>query len=115
MGEAPQHDGRMLLEDRVAQAFWLREPGCGEIRIVELPEPGPGDVVVRTVRSAISRATETLVFRGAVPPDQRARMRAPFQEGDFPGPVKYGYLNVGAAEEGPAELRGRPASCSSRP
>ena len=22
-------------------------------------------------------------------------MRAPFQEGDFPGPVKYGYLNVG--------------------
>src|SRR5690349_16421286 len=101
----------MLLEDRVAQAFWLREPGCGEIRRVELPEPGPGDVVVRTVRSAISRGTETLVFRGAVPPDQRARMRAPFQEGDFPGPVKFGYLNVGAVEEGPAELRGRTVFC----
>jgi NADPH:quinone reductase-like Zn-dependent oxidoreductase len=111
MGEAPQHDGRTLLEDRVAQAFWLREPGCGEIRMAELPEPGPGDVVVRTVRSAISRGTETLVFRGAVPSDQRARMRAPFQEGDFPGPVKYGYLNVGAVEEGPAELRGRTVFC----
>ena len=92
---------------QVAQAFWLREPGCGEIRPVGLPEPGPGDVVVRTVRSGISRGTETLVFRGAVPADQRTRMRAPFQEGDFPGPVKYGYLNVGAVEEGPAELRGR--------
>jgi threonine dehydrogenase-like Zn-dependent dehydrogenase len=38
-------------------------------------------------------------------------MRAPFQEGDFPGPVKYGYLNVGAVEEGPAELRGRTVFC----
>jgi threonine dehydrogenase-like Zn-dependent dehydrogenase len=101
----------VTLADRVAEAFWLREPGCGEIRPVELPEPGPGDVVVRTARSGISRGTETLVFRGAVPLDQRGEMRAPFQEGDFPGPVKYGYLNVGAVEEGPAELRGRTVFC----
>jgi threonine dehydrogenase-like Zn-dependent dehydrogenase len=94
-----------------AEAFWLREPGYGEIRPVGLPEPGPGDVVVRTLRSGISRGTEALVFRGAVPRDQRTRMRAPFQEGDFPGPVKYGYLNVGAVEEGPAELRGRTVFC----
>src|SRR5215467_10533190 len=111
MGEAREHDGRVALEDRVAEAFWLREPGLGEIRPVGLPEPGPGDVVVRTVRSGISRGTETLVFRGGVPPDQCARMRAPFQEGDLPGPVKYGYLNVGAVEEGPAELRGRTVFC----
>jgi threonine dehydrogenase-like Zn-dependent dehydrogenase len=111
MTEARQYDRRVALEDRVAQAFWLREPGCGEIRPVELPEPGPGDVVVRTVRSGISRGSETLVFRGAVPLDQRARMRAPFQEGDFPAPVKYGYLNVGAVEEGPAKLRGQMVFC----
>jgi threonine dehydrogenase-like Zn-dependent dehydrogenase len=66
---------------------------------------------VRTLRTGVSRGTETLVFRGGVPPDQRARMRAPFQEGDFPGPVKFGYLNVGAVEEGPAELRGRTVFC----
>src|SRR5690348_5112128 len=111
MREARQHDGREGLEHRVAQAFWLREPGRGEICPVGLPEPGPGDVVVRTVRSGISRGTETLVFRGGVPLDLRARMRAPFQDGDFPGPVKYGYLNVGAVEEGPAELRGRTVFC----
>ena len=98
-----------MLDD--AHAFWLRAPGHGEIRPVGLPDPGPGDVLVRTVRSGISRGTETLVFRGAVPPDQRAKMRAPFQEGDFPGPVKYGYLNVGAVEAGPAELRGRTVFC----
>jgi 2-desacetyl-2-hydroxyethyl bacteriochlorophyllide A dehydrogenase len=96
---------------RIAHAFWLRAPGRGEIRRVGLPEPGPADVVVRTVRSGISRGTETLVFRGRVPPEQHARMRAPFQEGDFPAPVKYGYLNVGAVEEGPAELRGRTVFC----
>jgi threonine dehydrogenase-like Zn-dependent dehydrogenase len=99
------------LDNRRARAFWLRAPGSGEIRPVGLPDPGPDDVVVRTVRSAISRGTETLVFRGAVPPDQHTEMRAPFQEGDFPGPLKYGYLNVGAVEEGPAELRGRTVFC----
>jgi threonine dehydrogenase-like Zn-dependent dehydrogenase len=92
-------------------AFWLRAPGSGEIRPVTLPVPGQGDVLVRTLRSGVSRGTETLVFRGAVPPGQYAAMRAPFQEGDFPGPVKYGYLNVGAVEEGPPELCGRTVFC----
>jgi threonine dehydrogenase-like Zn-dependent dehydrogenase len=34
-------------------------------------------------------------------------MRCPFQEGAFPGPVKYGYAAVGVVEEGPAALVGR--------
>jgi threonine dehydrogenase-like Zn-dependent dehydrogenase len=94
-----------------ARAFWLRAPGCGEIRPVRLAAPGRDEVLVRTLRSGVSRGTETLVFRGGVPPGQYAAMRAPFQEGDFPGPVKYGYLNVGAVEEGPAEVRGRTVFC----
>jgi threonine dehydrogenase-like Zn-dependent dehydrogenase len=94
-----------------ARAFWLRTPGRGEIRPVALPEPGRGDVVVRALRSGISRGTETLVFRGGVPPTQYAAMRAPFQDGDFPGPVKYGYLSVGAVEHGPPELLGRTVFC----
>jgi NADPH:quinone reductase-like Zn-dependent oxidoreductase len=94
-----------------ADAFWLREPGCGEIRQLRLPEPGRDDVFVRTIVSGISRGTETLVFQGRVPRGQYAAMRAPFQEGDFPGPVKYGYLNVGTVERGPAELRGRTVFC----
>ena len=90
-----------------ASAFWVREPGVGEIRAETVPDPGPGEVLVRTVRSGISRGTETLVFRGGVPDDLRASMRAPYQDGDFPGPVKYGYLNVGVVEQGPAALVGR--------
>jgi 2-desacetyl-2-hydroxyethyl bacteriochlorophyllide A dehydrogenase len=94
-----------------AKAFWLRTPGRGEIRPVALPDAGPDDVLVRTLLSGISRGTETLVFEGHVPPDQHDAMRAPFQEGDFPGPVKYGYLNVGEVQQGPAELRGRTVFC----
>ena len=94
-----------------AGAFWLREPGAGEIRTAPLPAPGPGEVQVRTLFSAVSRGTETLVFRGEVPPDQHATMRAPFQEGEFPAPVKYGYLNVGTVTAGPAELLGRTVFC----
>ena len=66
-----------------AYAFWLREPGYGEIRSVTLPEPEADDVLVRTLRSGVSRRTETLVFRGDVPAGQYAAMRAPFQEREF--------------------------------
>jgi 2-desacetyl-2-hydroxyethyl bacteriochlorophyllide A dehydrogenase len=96
---------------REARAFWLRSPGEGEIRPAVLPDPGPDDVLVRTRYSGVSRGTETLVFRGGVPPTQYPTMRAPFQDGDFPAPVKYGYLNVGTVEKGPAHLRGRTVFC----
>ncbi|MFJ4466196.1 zinc-binding alcohol dehydrogenase [Streptomyces sp. NPDC089424] len=96
---------------RAARAFWLSSPGRGEIRDVELPEPAEGEVLVRSLWSGVSRGTETLVFRGGVPRSQHTAMRAPFQEGDFPAPVKYGYLNVGVVEEGPAELAGRTVFC----
>jgi 2-desacetyl-2-hydroxyethyl bacteriochlorophyllide A dehydrogenase len=94
-----------------ARAFWVRAPGIGEIRPTVLPEPGPDEVLVRTVCSGISRGTESLVFRGEVPTSQYSAMRAPFQEGEFPGPVKYGYLNVGVVALGPTALRGRTVFC----
>ena len=94
-----------------AAAFWVTEPGRGQIRPVTLPDPGPDDVLVRTLRTGVSRGTETLVFGGHVPESQHATMRAPFQEGDFPGPVKYGYLNVGVVERGPEALSGRTVFC----
>ncbi len=94
-----------------AYACWLDAPGRASIRPVRLPDPGPDEVRVRTLFTGVSRGTETLVFTGRVPPDQYKPMRAPFQEGDFPGPVKYGYLNVGVVEEGPPELVGRTVFC----
>ncbi|MGW2423457.1 dehydrogenase [Streptomyces sp. NPDC001709] len=97
--------------NRSARAFWLRSPGHGELRDITLAEPAEDEVLVRALYSGVSRGTETLVFRGGVPESQHAAMRAPFQEGDFPGPVKYGYLSVGKVEQGPAELIGRTVFC----
>ena len=93
------------------QAFWVQSPGSGQLREERLPTPGPDDVLVRTLYSGVSRGTETLVFRGGVPASQHDVMRAPFQEGEFPGPVKYGYLNVGVVEQGPAHLEGKTVFC----
>ena len=94
-----------------ARAYWLLSPGIGEIRPAPLRSPGDGELLVRTVCSGISRGTESLVFQGLVPESQHELMRAPFQEGDFPGPVKYGYLNVGVVEEGDPALVGRTVFC----
>jgi 2-desacetyl-2-hydroxyethyl bacteriochlorophyllide A dehydrogenase len=90
-----------------ARAFWVASPGHGEIRPEALPPPSPDDVLVRTLYSGISRGTETLVFGGRVPPSEYERMRAPFQSGEFPGPIKYGYASVGVVEHGPGTLPGR--------
>ena len=94
-----------------ALAFWVREPGVGELRPVPLPEPGADEVLVRAQVSGVSRGTEALVFEGRVPESQRDAMRAPFQQGEFPGPVAYGYLSVGQVEQGPGHLVGRTVFC----
>jgi threonine dehydrogenase-like Zn-dependent dehydrogenase len=64
-------------------------------------------VVVQALFSGISRGTEALVFSGRVPQSEWTRMRAPFQEGEFPGAVKYGYASVGRVECGSSELKER--------
>ncbi len=94
-----------------AEAIFYSAPGAAGIREVALGPLGPGEVEVATLFSAISRGTERLVFEGRVPESEHERMRAPFQEGDFPFPVKYGYAAVGRVEAGPAPLLGREVFC----
>jgi threonine dehydrogenase-like Zn-dependent dehydrogenase len=78
-----------------ARALWTVSPGQAELRSESLPPPSPGEVQVESWYSGISRGTERLVFHGLVPLSEQQRMRAPFQQGEFTGPVKYGYANVG--------------------
>jgi len=97
--------------DERARACWIVAPGRAELRAEALPPPAAGEVRVRTLHSAVSRGTEGLVFRGEVPASEIQRMRAPFQAGDFPAPVKYGYISVGVVEAGPPDLNGRTVFC----
>lgn len=84
-----------------ANAFWVTRPGQGELRPEPLPTVATDEVRVRTLYSGISRGTESLVFNGRVPESEYSRMQAPFQTGEFPAPVKYGYCSVGRVEQGP--------------
>jgi NADPH:quinone reductase-like Zn-dependent oxidoreductase len=94
-----------------ATAYWTIAPGVGELREEVLKSVEPGQALVRALHSGISRGTELLVHRGGVPAAVAARMRAPFQDGDLPGPVKYGYLSVGVVDAGPVELIGHTVFC----
>lgn len=98
-----------------SRQFWVEAPGRGAIRRAALPAPGDDEVVVRTLYSGVSRGTEALVFRGEVPASQYTAMRAPFQEGDFPAPLKYGYSSVGVVEAassaGARRLTGQTVFC----
>jgi NADPH:quinone reductase-like Zn-dependent oxidoreductase len=94
-----------------ARALWTVAPGVGRIRPASLPPRDPESLLVRALVSGISRGTESLVFQGQVPESEWQRMRCPFQEGEFPFPVKYGYAMVGEVEDGPADRIGQRVFC----
>ncbi|MEM9043318.1 MAG: zinc-binding alcohol dehydrogenase [Pseudomonadota bacterium] len=88
-------------------ALTYTAPRQAELR--EWPQPAMSDAMVRvrTLFSGLSRGTERLIFEGRVPESEHDIMRAPFQQGDFPFPVAYGYAAVSLVEEGPDDLVGR--------
>ncbi|MCX2724251.1 hypothetical protein [Roseibium salinum] len=90
-----------------SEALWYTGVEECAIESVGCSAPQAGEVLVRTLFSGISRGTERLVFRGEVPESEWQRMRAPFQAGNFPHPVKYGYANVGRVIDGDPDLTGR--------
>ena len=100
-----------MAEPITARQFWIEAPGRGAIVDARLPPRRDDELSIRTLYSGISRGTEALVFRGEVPSSQYQAMRAPFQEGEFPGPVKYGYSSVGRVVEGPDDLDGQVVFC----
>lgn len=94
-----------------SHAFWIDSPGAGSLRAETCPEPRENEVLIRTLYSGISRGTEALIWNGQIPESEYQRMRAPFQAGEFPGPVKYGYASVGVVEAGPTDWLGALVFC----
>lgn len=98
-----------------ALAWWVTGPSQGALQQapVAMADSSTSEplVTVEALFSGVSRGTEALVFKGQVPESEFRRMRAPFQRGEFPFPVKYGYANVGRVIEGPAHLQGQVVFC----
>lgn len=95
----------------VARALWYVKPGVAEMRTERLEPLRPGEARVKTLFSALSRGTERLVMSGRVPKSEWQRMRAPFQSGNFPFPVKYGYCAAGLVVNGSPGLIGQRVFC----
>ena len=97
----------MLVSSELANGFaarslWYSAPERVEIRSELLMPMTEGSVRVRALFGALSRGTESLVFRGEIPESEYKRMATPWMSGNFPYPVKYGYCHVGRIEDGPA-------------
>src|SRR5215210_540288 len=76
-----------------ARALWFTAPRTAALCTETLPSPGPGEVSVETIASAVSAGTEMLVYRGEVPQD--LRLDLPTFEGSYGFPIKYGYAAAG--------------------
>jgi 2-desacetyl-2-hydroxyethyl bacteriochlorophyllide A dehydrogenase len=77
----------------VTAAVWFPRARTVEIREEPIGDPGPGELRVRAVISALSHGTERLVYRGEVDPG--LALDLPTLAGGYGFPVKFGYASVG--------------------
>lgn len=79
----------------MGRSLYFTEPYELEVREIDIPEPGPGEVRVRAELSAISPGTELLVYRGEASPDVPVDTSIEALSGTFSFPMQYGYAVVG--------------------
>jgi 2-desacetyl-2-hydroxyethyl bacteriochlorophyllide A dehydrogenase len=83
---------------RTAWAVVFEGPRQVALRRVDLPAPGDGDVLVRTLWSGISSGTEMLAYRGEIDPALPLDETIGALSGSFTFPFRYGYSCVGRVE-----------------
>lgn len=94
------------MSTQTAEAYWVREPGVGELSTEELPaDLRPGCSLVRTRYSGVSVGLERTVGLGRVPEEAHRAMACRSMGGSLALPVKFGQGIVGVGEAG--ELEGR--------
>ena len=84
-------------ERRTARARTLQftAPRTVTLNTHTIQDPGPEEVRVRTIASAISPGTESLIYRGEAPTDLPADEELDTLDGDLSFPLTYGYAAVG--------------------
>ncbi len=80
------------------RSLFFTGPRSLELREEAAPEPGPGELRVRSVLSAISPGTELLIYRGEAPHAMAADASIAALSGDLAFPLKYGYACVGVVD-----------------
>ncbi|HDZ09208.1 zinc-binding alcohol dehydrogenase [Pseudohongiella sp.] len=78
-----------------AQQLWFTGPEQLEVRSVPLAPPGPGQLRVKTLCSAISAGSEMLVYRGQLPEEMSLDASLQTLQSAATYPLQYGYACVG--------------------
>ncbi len=77
------------------KSLYFTGPFQVELREEPLADPGPGQVLVRTLMSALSPGTELLIYRGEAPREMAADAGLSALPGSLVFPLKYGYAALG--------------------
>jgi 2-desacetyl-2-hydroxyethyl bacteriochlorophyllide A dehydrogenase len=77
------------------QSLYFTAPRKIEIREVEIPGPGPQELLVQNTYSAISSGTELMIYRGQAPVDLAADEAITSLGGSLAFPLQYGYSAIG--------------------
>jgi 2-desacetyl-2-hydroxyethyl bacteriochlorophyllide A dehydrogenase len=77
------------------RSLYFTEPYQVSLREEAIAHPGPGQVLVQSLLSAISPGTELLIYRGEAPQDLAADTSIGALVGTLAFPLKYGYAAVG--------------------
>lgn len=77
------------------QSLYFLAPREVEVREDSLEKPGPGEIQLRALCSAISAGSELLLYRGEAPTELPADDILPALSGSLAYPLKYGYANIG--------------------
>ncbi len=77
------------------QSVWFTGVGEVTVKHAAAPEPGAGQVLVKTLLSAISPGTEMLLYRGQMPAGMAVDETITALAGMLKYPLKYGYAAVG--------------------
>lgn len=91
--ETRDDGGHSQEKERVS--LYFTGPRQVSVRSEELPVVGAGQVLVRTIISAISPGTESLIYRGEFPDRMQVDESIAGMQGEFSYPIKYGYSAAG--------------------
>jgi len=87
-----------------ALQLWFTAPFQVEVRSAALTAPGPGEIRVRTVCSAVSAGTELLLYRGQLPREMALDSTLQSLQQSSQYPLQYGYACVGEVQQIGAEV-----------
>lgn len=92
--------------DRMGEARRVVFVGPRQVELaqVDVPDPRPGELLVRTLRSGISSGTELLAYRGLLDPELPLDETIGALGGTFRYPFTYGYSCVGTVERSAGSL-----------